>query len=130
MNDNLAMRFSEYIDKVFGFGSLVAELRDTRKEPQIPTWAVFLSAFFPLAFRSGSLLSAEGLLRIPGRLDPLVGARKPSADRIGDVFALILPESIRSILTACAHRLGRNKAIESPWTTWWGVVDGHEFFSR
>ena len=130
MNNNLAIRFSEYIDKVFVFGSLAGGLHDTRKEPQIPTKALFLSAFFPLAFRCRSLLSAEGLLRIPGRIDSLVGARKPGADRIGDVFALIPPESVRSILTACAHRLGRNKLLGSPWSTRWGVVDGHEFFSR
>jgi hypothetical protein len=130
MNDNLAIRFSEYIDKVFGFGSMVGELRDRRKEPQIPTKAVFLSGFFPLAFRCRSLNNAEGLLRIPGRIDPLVGARKPSADRVGDVFALIPPEQVRRVLTSCVHKLGRNKVLGSPWTTSWGVVDGHEFFSR
>lgn len=130
MNSCLALRFAEYIDKVYSFGSRVAALRDSRKAPQIPTSAVFLSAFFPLVFRCRSLLGAEGMLRIPGRLDPLVGERKPCADRIGDVFTQIVPESVLAIVTACVHQTGRNKALTSPWKTSWGVVDGHEFFSR
>ena len=36
MNDCLALRFAEYIDKRFEFGEKAAELRDSRKEPQIP----------------------------------------------------------------------------------------------
>ena len=130
MNPCLALRFAEYIDKRFEFGENVAELGDSRKEPQIPTDTIFLSGFFSLAFRCRSLHNAEPLFRIPGRLDPLIGKRKPSVDRIGDVFALIPPETVRSILTACVHRLGRNKALPTPWRTCWGVVDGHEFFSR
>lgn len=130
MNGCLALRFAEYIDKLFEFGEKAAELRDSRKEPQIPTGTIFLSGFFPLAFRCRSLHNAEPLFRIPGRLDSLIGERKPSVDRIGDVFALIPPESVRSLLTGCVHRLGRNKALLSPWRTRWGVVDGHEFFSR
>lgn len=130
MNACLALRFSEYINKRFEFGERVGELQDSRKEPQIPTDTIFLSGFFSLAFRCRSLHNAEPLFRIPGRLDPLIGERKPSMDRIGDVFALIPPESVRSILTGCVHRLGRTKALPTPWRTRWGVVDGHEFFSR
>lgn len=130
MRGCLAIRFAGYLERVFGFGSLVAGLRDTRPKPQVPTGAAFLSAFFPLAFRCRSLLRAEGLLRLPGRLDALVGRRKLGADRIGDVFAMTAPDSLRSLVTSCVHRLGRNKALVSPWQTTWGVVDGHEFFSR
>lgn len=130
MKQGMVLRFCRYVEKVFRFSSLVKGLRDSRKKPQIPASSIFLNGFFVFALRCLSLNAFDGLRRIPGRLFPVVGQRVPSADRIGDVFALIPPESVRSILTECGHTLGRNKALESPWRTCWGIVDGHEFFSR
>jgi len=130
MKEAMVMRFARYVEKVFGLSSLVGGLRDSRKEPQIPTGKIFLAGLFSFVFRCLSLNALEVLLRIPGRFNALLGRRVPSVDRIGDVFPLIPSESVRFILTQCAQQLGRNKALESPWRTRWGVIDGHEFFSR
>lgn len=130
MREAMVLRFGRYVEKVFGLSSLLGGLRDSRKKPQIRTSTIFLSGLFSFVFRCLSLNALGVLLRIPGRFASLLGQRVPSVDRIGDVFALIVSESVRSILTQCGQRLGRNKALESPWRTRWGVIDGHEFFSQ
>ena len=38
-------RFCRYIDKVFRFGKLVGTIHDSRSRPQIPTEAIWMSAF-------------------------------------------------------------------------------------
>lgn len=123
-------RFCCYIDKVFDFGDKVMRLRDQRQRPRIPTSAIWTSAFTMFAMHRGSLNAIESELRIPKRLDGLVGSGKPSADRIGDVFCLIPHEDLRSMLSGINHRLGRNKVFNKagPWR--FVALDGHEFFSQ
>jgi hypothetical protein len=123
-------RFCCYIDKVFDFGDRVRLLRDKRQRPRIPTSAIWTSAFTMFAMHHGSLNAIESELRIPKRLDGLVGSAKPSADRIGDVFCLIPPEDLRAMLSGINHQLGRNKVFNkaAPWR--FAALDGHEFFSQ
>jgi len=123
-------RFCGYLDKVFNFGDRVREIQDTRQKPRIPTSAIWSSAFFVFAMRRGSLNAIESELRVPKRLDGLVGPHKPSADRIGDVFCLIPPEELRAMLFGINHQLGRNKVFDKagPWR--FVALDGHEFFSQ
>lgn len=73
-------RFCRYIDKVFNFCELTLTLRDSRQRPQISTASIWLSAFTMFVTRRGSLNAIETSLRIPKRLDGLIGPRKPSAD--------------------------------------------------
>ncbi len=80
------------------------------------------------AMRRGSLNAIESDLRVPKRLDGLVGSDKPSADRIGDVFCLIPPEGLRAMLCGINHQLGRNKVFDGSWR--FVALDGHEFFSQ
>ncbi len=82
------------------------------------------------AMQRGSLNAIESELRIPKRLDGLVGRDKPSADRIGGVFCLIPPEDLRTMLSEINHQLGRNKVFNKagPWR--FVALDGHEFFSQ
>ncbi len=82
------------------------------------------------AMHRGSLNAIESQLHIPKRLDGLVGSSKPSADRIGDVFCLIPPEDLRTMLSGINHQLGRNKVFNKagPWR--FVALDGHEFFSQ
>jgi hypothetical protein len=122
-------RFCRYVEKVFGLGTQIKQLSDTRRKPQIPTSAVFLSAFMMFVTRLQSLNAMEGQLRMPGRWEKIVGKRKPSADRIGEVGALMDPEQLRDMLSSVNHRLRRNKALdENPWHLRFVAVDGHEFF--
>ncbi len=124
-------RFCCYIDKVFDFTASLGTLRDTRPQPQIPTAAVWTSAFFMIATRRGSLNAIESELRVPRRLEPLVGPRKPSADTVGRVMGQIDSGPLRRMLRENNHRLRRKKALdENPWALRFAAVDGHEFFSQ
>jgi len=123
-------RFCGYLDKVFDFDDRVRAIQDSRRKPRIPTSAIWTSAFLMFAMHRGSLHAMEADLRVPKRLDGLVGSDKPSADRIGDVFCMIPSEQLRSLLSAINHQLGRNKVLNSaePWR--FVALDGHEFFSQ
>ena len=124
-------RFCRYIEKVFDFGAALATLRDSRSKPQIPTSAVWMSAFLMFATRRGSLNAIESELRMPRRLEALVGSRKPSADTVGRVMGEIDSASVRKILRDNNHRLRRKKALDdNPWALRFAAVDGHEFFSQ
>jgi hypothetical protein len=124
-------RFCRYLEKVFDWRSQLATLRDSRPKPQIPTASIFLSALMMGVTRLGSLNALEGELRVPRRWEKIVGARKPSADRIGQVMDQIDPEPLRDMLSGINHKLRRNKALdESPWPLRFAVLDGHEFFSQ
>ena len=124
-------RFFRYIEKVFGLSAHVARLSDSRQKPQIDTSAVFLSAMIMCVTRLRSLNALEGELRVAGRWDKIVGGRKPSADRVGQVVALMDSEPLRDMLSGINHRLRRNKALdENPWPLRFVALDGHEFFSQ
>lgn len=123
-------RFYRYIDKVFDFSDEVATLKDYRVKPQISTSSIWLSAFAMFTTRRPSLNSIETLLRIPKRLDNLIGPRKPSADTIGRVCGLTDPEPLRMMLCHINHQLGRNKVLANSWPIRIVAFDGHEFFSQ
>jgi len=123
-------RFYRYIDKVFDFSDEAAILKDSRLKPQIPTVPIWLSAFTMFATRRRSLNALETLLHIPKRLDGLIGPRKPSADTIGRVYGLIVPELLRTMLCHINHQLGRNKVLYNNWPIRIAAFDGHEFFSQ
>ena len=124
-------RFCRYIEKVFDFGAALETLRDSRTQPQIPASSVWLSAFVLFATGRASLHAMESELRMPRRLERLVGRRKPSADTLGRVMGLIDSGSLRRILREINHRLRRKKALQdNPWALRFAAVDGHEFFSQ
>ena len=124
-------RFCGYLEKVFDWSARLLTLHDTRKRPQIPTAAVFTSILMMCVTRLRSLNALEGELRVPRRWDKIVGPRKPSADRAGEVTALIDPEGLRDMLSGVNHTLRRNKALEdNPWALRFVAFDAHEFFSQ
>jgi hypothetical protein len=123
-------RFCRYIEKVFDFGQSIGSLHDERKRPRIPTAAVWGSVFFLFVLRRGSLNAMESALRMPRRMERLIGSSKPSADRMGDVLGLMEPDQLREFLSRINHRLGRNKALRNDWPLRAAAIDGHEFFSR
>ena len=74
--------------------------------------------------RLGSLHALEGLVRRrPGWPGPAA-----SADTVGRVFSLIEPSTLGAMLGAMVRRLGRNKALQSPWPLRFAAIDGHELF--
>jgi len=121
-------RFCRYADKVFGLGQKIAAFGDARLRPQITTSAIWTSAFAMFATRLGSLNAMESELRVPKRLDGLLGPRKPSADTVGRVYGLMDPAQQRQMLRQIDHRLGRNKVLQNDWPLRFAAVDGHEFF--
>lgn len=123
-------RFCRYVEKVFDFGRWLGQIRDSRPKPRIPTGTIWASVFFMFATKRRSLNAMESQLRVPKRLERLVGPKKPSADRMGDVFCQIDPAGIRAMLSAIHHKLGRNKALGDPWAMRFAALDGHEFFSQ
>jgi hypothetical protein len=124
-------RFCRHIEKVFGFPASLQTLHDTRSQPQIPASAVWLSAFVLFATGRRSLHAMESELRMPRRLEALVGRRKPSADTMGRVMGSIDAAPLRRMLRDNNHRLRRKKALaDNPWALRCAAVDGHEFFSQ
>lgn len=123
-------RFCRYIEKVFDFDKQIHTLRDSRKHPRMPTGAIWGSVLFLFVMRHRSLHAMEQESRQPNRMEPLLGKDKPSADRMGDVMALIESDQLREMLSRINHRLGRNKALQNDWPLRVGVFDGHEFFSQ
>lgn len=106
----------------------MAGLHDGRPLPQIPTRAIWLSVFGMYVLRLRSFNALEQELRLSRRWEAWVGARKPSADTIGRVFASMSAEETRQILSAVLHGAWRSKAIHSrPGESYRVVaVDGHE----
>ena len=116
-----------YGEKVFDLSPHVARVQDRRPRPQIPTVTVWMSAWMMFVTRLGSLHALESLVR-RRRLLGRLGSSPPSADTIGRVLSLISPPSLGAMLTAMVRRLGRNKALESPWPLRFAAVDAHELF--
>jgi hypothetical protein len=80
-------RFCRYIEKVFDWGSRIAQLHDPRRRPRIVLGAIWGSVFFLFVLRQRSLNALEGQLRQPRRMERLLGPKKPSADCIGQVLS-------------------------------------------
>lgn len=124
-------RFCRYLEKVFDWSTRLAGLGDARTKPQIPTAAIFTSALMMCVTRLNSLNALEGELRAPRRWEKIIGPRKPSADTVGRVVALLDPEALRDMLSGVNHTLRRNKALEdNPWALRCVAFDAHEFFSQ
>jgi hypothetical protein len=105
-------------------------ISDSRKQPQIPSAAVFASAFALFACNRTSLNSLErDLFRLPQRLRGLVGPRPPSVDTLGRVYDLADSGGLRQMLVQVHHRLKRNKALADGDDLKFAAVDGHEFFN-
>jgi len=124
-------RWCRYLDKVFDFSGQVANLRDARRRPQIPTASVWLSVFLLFVFRHRSLNAMESKLHTGRFWRKLLGSRPPSADTMGRVFSLIDLESLRRCLIKWVQRLKRNKALDEGRIAGRIVaaLDGHELFA-
>lgn len=123
-------RFYCYLNKVFRFSEQVATLTDSRSRPEIPTAAVFGTAFAMFATGRGSLNAIDKERHFPRRLRDLVGPHVPSGDTIGRVYTQLSSDGVRAVLANVHYRVKRNKLLgsESGWL--FAAVDGHEFFRQ
>ncbi len=122
-------RFCKYINKVFDFTGHVQVIVDNRKKPEIASKNIWLSGVFMFVLRMGSLNAIDTELRLPRRMEKLIGRRRPSGDSIGRIFVAIHTEPIREILSGINHNLKRNKALRTTWSMRFVSIDGHELFS-
>lgn len=122
-------RFCGYVDKVFDLSEKLGWLTDSRPKPRLSTQRIWLSALFMSCTGLPSLNALQNQMGMPRRWEKLIGPRLPSADRIGDVAALMDPQPGRRILRDLLYQLKRNKVLLSPWPLNIMAVDGHEFFS-
>jgi hypothetical protein len=123
-------RFYGYVDKVFRFQRLLGRLTDSRREPVIPTAAVFGTAFAMFATCRGSLNGIDKERHFPGRLQRVVGPRIPSGDTVGRVYAQLDSGALREVLKDVHLRIKRNKMLSTSTGLLFVAVDGHEFFRQ
>lgn len=94
--------------------------------PQIPAIVIAKCILAMHLARLGSLNSFEQLKESPS-LRKHVGSPLPSADTLGRVFSLTVPDTIRAVNHGIYERLKRNKALQPPWHGLMALaVDGHE----
>jgi hypothetical protein len=123
-------RFYGYIDKVFEFRRLTAQLTDSRPEPEIPTAAIFGAAFAMFATGRGSLNGIDKDRHFPGRLRTFVGLRVPSGDSVGRVYTQLDSGVLREVFRDVHLRIKRNKVLNGSGDWMFAAVDGHEFFRQ
>jgi len=123
-------RFYGYLDKVFQFRALTARLTDSRREPVIPTAAVFGTAFAMFATCRGSLNGIDQERHFPGRLQNFVGPRVPSGDTVGRVYAQLHSGVLREVLRDVHLSIKRHKMLGDSSGWLFAAVDGHEFFRQ
>ena len=123
-------RFLDYTDKVFGLSQALSEITDTRPASRIPTPSVLWSSFIMHVTRLGSLNALDVELRLPKRIEGLMGPDKPSADTIGRVFAKISSTDLRRLHWRHCYQFKRNKVLDTDLPLHAIGLDGHEFFSH
>ena len=121
-------RFEAYLDKVFGFSSLVKALPEGRRFPQHSCHKVFDAVFLGASMQMPSLLQIEAACR-KGALAKRIGPI--SDDTIGYAFQRQSPEPVFALSCEMARRLKRNGVFRSDWSRGLVVaaVDGIEIRS-
>jgi hypothetical protein len=123
-------RFLDYADKVFGLTTALSEITDTRSASRIRTPSILWSSFIMHVTRLGSLNALDVELRLPKRIEGLIGQDKPSADTIGRVFAKISSADLRRLHWRHCYQFKRNKVLDTDLPLHAIGLDGHEFFSH
>jgi hypothetical protein len=121
----LLSRALTYGQKIFNLNRELANLRDSRRKPEIPA-PVFHVAFLMLWLcRSPSFLMLEEAGRL-GAGRRFLRHAMPSADQLARMSEGLDPKGLRAILGRMCHRLGRNKVLLPFQGHRLAVVDGHE----
>jgi len=114
-----------YIEKIYHFGSLVSQIRDSRLKPQIETSLVVKSVFLMMLGQMGSLHALEQERGNPfwGRW---LGRKLASADTTARVYTGIRAKDIRLTLHCVYTGLKRNKMLKRRHRFHVLILDGHE----
>ena len=80
--------------------------------------------------RLGSLNTLDVELRLPKRIESLMGKKKPSVDTIGRVFTKISSTDLRRLHWSHCYQFKRNKVLDTDSPLRALGLDGHEFFSH
>jgi len=117
-----------YLDKVFGFSSLVGALPEGREFPQHPWKKVFDAVFLGAAMQIPSLLQIEAEC-CQGALAKRIGPI--SDDTLGYALERQSPQPVFTLSCEIARRLKRNGVLRSDWSRGLVVaaVDGIEICS-
>jgi hypothetical protein len=121
-------RLEAYLDKVFGFSTLVSALPEGREFPQHPWKKVFDAVFLGAAIQIPSLLQIEAECcrgALAKRIGPI------SDDTIGYALQRQSPDPVFALSCEIARRLKRNGVLRSDWSRGLVVaaVDGIEICS-
>lgn len=105
-------------------------VRDRRTQPRIPAMRVVAALFFVVSVRLGSLNAIEQALgkgRARTRWHAWIGGTLPSADRLGEVAALLELDDLRGVLYEHHRKRKRNKTLAPlPGGLRVLILDGHE----
>jgi hypothetical protein len=127
-------QFERYASNAFALPDLLAALKDTRRDPEIPTFDVVNSLFHTALLRIPSINALEGDLK-ESDFQKLIG-RKPtpavkafSADVVANVLDKLLLTPVREAIETVIHRAERNKVFREGYGALRCVgVDGWEPF--
>jgi hypothetical protein len=121
-------RFEAYLDKGFGFSTLVSALPEGRQFPQHAWKKVFDAVFLGTAMQIPSLLQIEAECH-QGALAKRIGP--VSDDTLGYSLERQSPEPVFALSCEIARRLKRNGVLHSDWSRGLvvGAVDGIEICS-
>ena len=103
-------RLEAYLDKVFGFSTLVSALPEGRQSPRHPWKKVFDAVFLSAAMQIPSLLQIEAEC-CEGALAKRIGPI--SDDTIGYALQRQSPEPVFALSCEIARRLKRNGILRS-----------------
>jgi len=124
----------KYADKIYGLREALQEVTDQRQYSLIPTIRIVTGLFLTVTARIGSLNGIEdalGARETSGtRWQNWMGGDLPSADRLGEVAALLNLDELRAVLLKHHRRRKRKKTLPSlPGGLRVLILDGHEMWT-
>jgi hypothetical protein len=123
-------RHLRYCERRYGLKRDLMSVGDRRRKPQLPTFSIVAGLFFMVIVQLGSLNGIEQALRgCPAGCiwHDWVEGKLPSADRLGEVAALLDMDQLRAVLLGHYRQRRRKKTLwrfAGKWSVL--VLDGHE----
>jgi len=110
---NRLRQFWHYARKVFDLPSRLRAVRDHRRDPDVPTWAVTGSLFLGALLRLPSFLQIQLESRRPGWKRLLGYPNEITDDRLDYVTERYYLDDLRRVLVDTNQTLKRNKALDA-----------------